>query len=200
MRIRERRIGKQTYLYLRVNERFGPDIVQRDVYLGKNLALTENDWLGISPIWINAPLTKFKRVSLPYILKACERFVREKQLPAQTLDSLRAAIKTAAHRRLTAQTARAQKKAAPHVNFGQSAATTAACQLLAIDVGATSEIEITRAYRQKARTTHPDAPGGSAEGFRKLVAARDLLLKNLTPTRGFSGSSDFVENFFRGRQ
>ncbi len=35
--------------------------------------------------------------------------------------------------------------------------------------------DIKRAYFRRARTTHPDAPGGSAEAFRRVQAAFDTL-------------------------
>jgi multidrug resistance efflux pump len=43
-------------------------------------------------------------------------------------------------------------------------------------VGSPSEQEIRQAYRQRARDLHPDAAGGSAEGFQELTAAAELLL------------------------
>lgn len=44
--------------------------------------------------------------------------------------------------------------------------------VLGIRPGAT-EAEIDAAYRQKARTAHPDAPGGSEEAMQALNVARD---------------------------
>lgn len=38
---------------------------------------------------------------------------------------------------------------------------------------------VRRAYRQRARGLHPDAPGGSAAAFEGLTAARDALLADL---------------------
>ena len=35
--------------------------------------------------------------------------------------------------------------------------------------------ELRRAFRQAAKSVHPDRPGGDAEAFRRLVAAYDLL-------------------------
>jgi len=40
---------------------------------------------------------------------------------------------------------------------------------------ATNE-ELRRAYRRKARTLHPDVPGGDAKSFRRLVAAFETLM------------------------
>jgi curved DNA-binding protein CbpA len=47
--------------------------------------------------------------------------------------------------------------------------------------------DVKKAYFRRARTTHPDAPGGSAEAFRELQAAFDALQRHAaraeTPAR-----------------
>lgn len=45
--------------------------------------------------------------------------------------------------------------------------------------GRPSEQEIRQAYRQQARTVHPDVEGGSPEAFQELTAAQELLLREL---------------------
>lgn len=47
--------------------------------------------------------------------------------------------------------------------------------MLGVDVEA-SPHEITAAFAARARRTHPDVEGGSADAFREAVAARNLLL------------------------
>jgi hypothetical protein len=54
-----------------------------------------------------------------------------------------------------------------------------ALELLGL-VGNPSEQEIRQAYRQRARDLHPDAAGGSAEGFQELTAAAELLLSGFS--------------------
>jgi hypothetical protein len=41
-----------------------------------------------------------------------------------------------------------------------------------------TESEITEAYKRKAKTEHPDMPGGSAEKWARLREAHDLLMQN----------------------
>ena len=41
-------------------------------------------------------------------------------------------------------------------------------------------VGVEKAYREVAKTMHPDTPGGDAEQFRILVAARRHLLIQLT--------------------
>lgn len=41
--------------------------------------------------------------------------------------------------------------------------------------GAASPAELRRAFRQAAKSVHPDRPGGDPEAFRRLVSAYDLL-------------------------
>ncbi|MCP9782866.1 DnaJ domain-containing protein [Cyanobium sp. WKJ7-Wakatipu] len=45
--------------------------------------------------------------------------------------------------------------------------------------GRPSEQEIRQAYRQQARTVHPDIEGGSPEAFQELTTAQELLLREL---------------------
>jgi len=49
-----------------------------------------------------------------------------------------------------------------------------AAQLLGVDAGA-SAADVERAFRLKARSSHPDA-GGADDAFIRLTAARDILL------------------------
>ncbi|RWZ52430.1 hypothetical protein ELQ90_00225 [Labedella phragmitis] len=50
-----------------------------------------------------------------------------------------------------------------------------AAEVLGIDVDA-SPHEVTNAFAARARRTHPDVEGGSAEAFREAVEARNVLL------------------------
>ncbi|WP_333586141.1 J domain-containing protein [Phenylobacterium sp.] len=45
--------------------------------------------------------------------------------------------------------------------------------------------ELRRAFRQAAKSVHPDRPGGDAEAFRRLVAAYDLLRTAAAAPRKF---------------
>jgi hypothetical protein len=58
-----------------------------------------------------------------------------------------------------------------------------AAEVLGIDVEA-SPHEVTDAFAARARRTHPDVEGGSADAFREAVEARNLLLarKNVGAT------------------
>jgi hypothetical protein len=50
-----------------------------------------------------------------------------------------------------------------------------AAEVLGVDVGALPH-EITGAFAARARRTHPDVDGGSADAFREAVEARNVLL------------------------
>lgn len=53
-----------------------------------------------------------------------------------------------------------------------------ALAILGFSAGSTPTVaELKKAYRKKALETHPDKPGGSAEAFRTLTEAYELLMK-----------------------
>jgi hypothetical protein len=57
-----------------------------------------------------------------------------------------------------------------------------AAEVLGIDVESQPHV-ITSAFAARARRTHPDVEGGSADAFREAVQARNVLLRH-DPTRG----------------
>jgi curved DNA-binding protein len=66
----------------------------------------------------------------------------------------------------------------------QALTTRRARELLGVAAGA-SPGELRRAFRNRAKSVHPDRDGGDAESFRRLVEAYELL-------RGGQASSDFL--------
>uniref|UniRef100_A0A7S4Q5E0 J domain-containing protein n=1 Tax=Alexandrium monilatum TaxID=311494 RepID=A0A7S4Q5E0_9DINO len=68
----------------------------------------------------------------------------------------------------------------------------AAEAVLGVGVGASLE-EVRRAFRARARRTHPDG-GGSAEAFRELREAYALLRWGSTPSRGSRRAEDVAED------
>ncbi len=62
--------------------------------------------------------------------------------------------------------------------------------------------EVKRAFFRRARATHPDAPGGSAEAFREVQAAFEILQKSAprrdTEARRFAISP--YDSWLRGPQ
>ena len=54
-----------------------------------------------------------------------------------------------------------------------------ACAVLGVPLKAT-KTEVERAYKDKAKTSHPDKPGGDDEYFTRVQHAKDVLLHNKT--------------------
>ncbi|RUQ98278.1 J domain-containing protein [Labedella endophytica] len=59
-----------------------------------------------------------------------------------------------------------------------------AAEVLGVDVGAEPHI-VTGAFAARARRTHPDVDGGSADAFREAVEARNVLLGRDRTRDGF---------------
>ena len=52
-----------------------------------------------------------------------------------------------------------------------------ACAVLEVSLTAT-KAEVERAYRDKAKTSHPDKPGGEEEYFTRVERAKEVLLRD----------------------
>lgn len=155
MVIRQRKLGKKRYFYLRASKRQGENIRQVEVYLGRTLTLGVEKWLSL----VARFNVEFPKITIRDIFWTVDGYTRKHNFPEGVLAGLQEAMRVSAN-------------------------LSPAHRVLGLKAGANVE-DIKCAYRQLARSHHPDA-GGNRQRFEELVRARDLLLAKLTPTRAES--------------
>jgi len=131
------------------------------VCLGRTLDLTKKEWVDLL-----RRSTDFRFAAIDDVLHAVENYVIAAGLSSEILKGIRGAARPQrrqSSRRL--QSGRRSKE--------DEYAT--ALSLLGLQPGA-STIEIESAFRRAVRVHHPDV-GGNPSRFRRLVDARNLLLR-----------------------